>query len=1059
MQVDPAFLEKIRKLRGLEDPRLKPSPFLRSEFTDDSGEVRQVVLRDYQKRGVMNLLQVERMILGDDTGLGKAQPTDAKVMTPTGWTTIGGLRVGDYVIGSNGRPVRVRGVFPQGIKEVFRVTMSDGSSTECCEDHLWTVRSGNTRRSGDGWRTLSLKQILSGGLLRQRGSTGRKWSIPMVEPVRFTEKELPVDPYLLGVLLGDGSMPGTISVSNGDLKLFDLIEARLPPDCKFGVRKRDGITVGLVGQAGVRNSLKKALLGLDLIGKNWTNKFVPTVYKLASVHQRVELLRGLMDTDGYVSKDGKVTQFYSSNSTLVQDFVELVQSLGGTARVASKTPVLRGKSRAKNGRLAFTVTLSLPNSIIPFHLPRKVARWRPRTKYPPTRYISKVEPSRETECVCISVEAEDNLYVTDRFIVTHNTLEILTAIGYIWLVEPGYVPIVVTRKSALYQWAAEARKFMTDMEVVIVDGEPFERNAIYASFFGEARPGRRQIAIMTYETVLKDTHPCVVRDRSAKPPAGVKKALKAAREAHRAADEGCKAEKAALMQSLRSRPCGTDGIDYAEKVMQPSDPDAEPPLRPFGWTDADDKALAPVVAAFRAEAAARAEVERWRDAEAPPMAVPGIVARLADMLRQKPECRSMLVLDEMHVLKDYRGKIHKACEALAELSVRVVGVTATPVKNRLMEFFALFRIVYPSLFPKPTPFMNTFCLTKKQKIGNGMQIPVVVGHTNEQLEAFRNAVEPFYLSRRKHEVAKELPELITRELECRLSPEQEELYDLAEMTAEDDIDADSNAADMLRSLLRVQEACDAPQLVKDENGEPHQGESSKLEAIVDILHDQPDAKVLIFCQFERMVTLIEKRLRAEKIRCVRITGKENKAQDRERAKNLYQDRTSGVNVMLITTAGSESINLQSTEHIILVDTPWSWGDYVQLTGRAVRIGSINVSVLVTHLVARRAGGGKTIDDHKIAVLKDKKRIADRTAGEALQDGLKMADDDAVKLVFDLMVQARSGGVAVDRQELRDRARRVKAEVPKRKAAARAKKEREAPPIPDFPHHKIFDIDV
>jgi len=303
-------LKKIRAIRALEDPKLKPSPYLRNRYVDEYGVEQDVRLRDYQVRGTMNLLQVPRMILGDDTGLGKAQPVNAKVQTPTGPAEIGSLQVGDQVIGSDGRPARIRGVFPQGVRQVFRVTMSDGSSTECCNEHLWTVRTGNTRRFGAGWRTLPLEKIVAIGLMRQKGSTGRRWSIPMTEPVQYSEKKLPVDPYLLGVLLGDGSMPGTISVTNGDSKILDLIESRLPSDCRFGTKKKNSersFTVSIVGQAGVRNSLKKGVVELGLVGKNWTNKFIPDVYLIASLTQRVDLLRGLMDTDGYVSKDGKVT--------------------------------------------------------------------------------------------------------------------------------------------------------------------------------------------------------------------------------------------------------------------------------------------------------------------------------------------------------------------------------------------------------------------------------------------------------------------------------------------------------------------------------------------------------------------------------------------------------------------------------------------------------------------------------------------------------------------------------------------------------------------------------
>lgn len=634
------------------------------------------------------------------------------------------------------------------------------------------------------------------------------------------------------------------------------------------------------------------------------------------------------------------------------------------------------------------------------------------------------------------------------------TLIVLSAISYVWLVEPGFIPVVVTKKSALYQWAAEAKKFMTGMEVEVVDGEPYEREAIYRNFFGKAEPGRRKILMLTYETVFKDAVPGVVRDRSVKPGKDVKKGLKAAREAAKAAKAAYDLARPPFMESLHHRR-GPLALEYADKVLKKADPDAPAPEKPLGWTESDDKLLEPVHRLFLASEAAAAELERWKDLEAPPMVTTGLATHVRNMLSSRSDVRLMAVFDEIHALKDYRGKIHAACASIADQAERVVGMTATPVKNRIMEFFAILKVVVPWLFPKPTPFMKKYCHFKMQEVKGGIRVPVVVGHSNEQLETFRQDVEAYYLSRRKYEVAKELPELITRELECRLSPEADDLYEMAEGLALDD-EAPDSSADILRSLLRVQEASDAPQLVLDELGEPHQGESSKIEAIVDILVEQPDAKVLVFSQFERMVTLIQERLKKEGIKSVRITGKESDAKVREKAKNTYQDRNSGVNVMLITTAGSESINLQSTEHIVLVDTPWSWGDYVQLTGRAVRIGSLNVTVLVTHLVARRAGGGKTIDDHKISVLKEKKRIADKTAGEALKDGLTMSEDDVVREVFNLMSAARTGG---SKPELREKARQAKASSKKVKAAAARQRTKEVPDPADHPRAHLVDIDL
>lgn len=138
-------------------------------------------------------------------GAGKQQPISEPVLTNIGWQPIGTIEVGDHVIGSNGLPTEVTGVFPQEERKTYLVTMSDGSSTRCGPDHLWTV--GFWKKTGANsdycYDTFSTKDLLKKGLRR---GTGKKFSIPIVEPVVFADvgKFLPIDPYTLGIILGDG---------------------------------------------------------------------------------------------------------------------------------------------------------------------------------------------------------------------------------------------------------------------------------------------------------------------------------------------------------------------------------------------------------------------------------------------------------------------------------------------------------------------------------------------------------------------------------------------------------------------------------------------------------------------------------------------------------------------------------------------------------------------------------------------------------------------------------------------------------------------------------------
>src|SRR3989440_7759681 len=157
---------------------------------------------------------------------GRAQPLTAKVLTPDGWRPIGDLAVGDLVVGSDGLPTPVLGVYPQGSKPVYRVTTQDGASTLACGEHLWTVRTPDDRSHGRASRVLQTQDMI--GHLR-RGHVHR-YELPLVDPVEFVPQDVPIDPYALGLLLGDGRLTTstTPSFSTADPELAQALGAALP---------------------------------------------------------------------------------------------------------------------------------------------------------------------------------------------------------------------------------------------------------------------------------------------------------------------------------------------------------------------------------------------------------------------------------------------------------------------------------------------------------------------------------------------------------------------------------------------------------------------------------------------------------------------------------------------------------------------------------------------------------------------------------------------------------------------------------------------------------------
>ncbi|REH42610.1 phosphate starvation-inducible protein PhoH [Kutzneria buriramensis] len=364
---------------------------------------------------------------------GRAQPIFTPVLTPDGFRPIGSLQVGDLVIGSNGEPTPVLGVYPQGEKDIYRVTAGDGASTLCCGDHLWAVKTASDKRRGKPWRVLETKEMI-GNL---RAAHARRYELPVLAaPTCHPEQAVPMDPYALGLLLGDGCLTGstTPAFATDDVELALALEASLPG---MRVRHRGGVDyalnrVRLPGEViTIENPVTGALRELGLLGTRSESKFIPDVYLQNSADVRLALLQGLLDSDG-----GPVTQFgrtcriqyVTTSSRLKDDVIGLVRSFGGVAYTRCR-PALGRKPGFANGRPvpyrhdAHVIDIRLPAGVEPFRLARKQRKYvEAGGGGRPMRFIDSIEPAGRAEAVCIQVAAADSLYVTEDYLVTHNTL-------------------------------------------------------------------------------------------------------------------------------------------------------------------------------------------------------------------------------------------------------------------------------------------------------------------------------------------------------------------------------------------------------------------------------------------------------------------------------------------------------------------------------------------------------------------------------------------------------------------------------------------------------------
>jgi hypothetical protein len=410
---DEEALSKAEQERALVESRAEDSDI-------DLIEPEGLHYFGYQRAGIGWALARQGSLIADDMGLGKAQPIDALVLTPSGWVEIGSLEVGDAVIGANGRACCVEGVFPQGVKPVYRVTTNDGGSTECCDEHLWLTNTALRRSRGYAGRVRPLKEIRE-SIADSQGNLNH--FLPQLDAVHLASAEPTfLHHYLIGAILGDGGIRSRAVFSSVDDQVVDLVKSYLPAGVTLKKIPGKNCDYTMAGAGSSKpNAVIDHLRAVGLLGEGSKGKFIPEMYLMGSPKDRLRLLQGLMDTDGYVSPDGSTCQFSSDSPHLASGVEFIVRSLGGVARRSEK-PAGRTSCGKVVDHPHFIVGINMPHGMCPFLLKRKAERWANRErKYLPARAIKSVEAVGEKECVCIRVSADDSLYITNDFIVTHNT--------------------------------------------------------------------------------------------------------------------------------------------------------------------------------------------------------------------------------------------------------------------------------------------------------------------------------------------------------------------------------------------------------------------------------------------------------------------------------------------------------------------------------------------------------------------------------------------------------------------------------------------------------------
>ena len=365
---------------------------------------------------VLNGLKGGRMyVIASRPKMGKEQPNSALVRVPGGWKRIDELLVGDDICSPDGAPSEVVGVYPQGVSDVYRVTFADGRTARCGIEHLWEVR----HRKWAAPKVIDTRQLM----VLIDNSPGR-YSVRMVSGNFEPAAALAVDPWLIGFLIGDGSLTTSVGFSTVDTEILDHVRETVGPI--YSVRKYGSCDYRIVTPRGQPNPLLDNLRALGLYGCRSPDKRIPPHYLHGDRVQRLQLLRGLIDADGWVEKSGCV-QIGTSSPGLAGDIRTLVWSLGGKcSRRVKPTKSLD----------SHVLTLNLGPQQVPAWLPRKVDRLKGGRGEQQWLTVKAVAAEGvEEECTCIKVSHPSELYVTDDYVVTHNTTLALNIAEHVTVVQ------------------------------------------------------------------------------------------------------------------------------------------------------------------------------------------------------------------------------------------------------------------------------------------------------------------------------------------------------------------------------------------------------------------------------------------------------------------------------------------------------------------------------------------------------------------------------------------------------------------------------------------------
>lgn len=393
----------------------------------------------------------DRVVVRAGRRFGKALALDTPIMTTEGFKTLADVRVGDFVFSELGKPVEVlkkSEVYRN--RECYKVQFSDGAEIVADASHDWVVEDKQYRKAlGRAKNPLSKPKKLTTEQIaktylhdRPDGKVEYQYAIPLTKPLKLAKKKLPIEPYFLGQWLGDGTS-SNVGVTTEDIETAQYLESYAKSLGQTVKKKKNTHSnifsyhiIGGKTQVERNNSLQAKLRQLKVLN----NKHIPEIYHLSSVKQRLELLRGLMDSDGYAGR--RTNEFCAQSGQLAQDILRLLWSLGIKPTLKEYESKLYGKVCGTKYRVHFNTNQQV------FSLPRKQkTQNRPVRQWFRRRYIVGVEKLGSVPVQCLTVDNPTHLFLAGRELIpTHNSSLALNIVlrealknpGRYWLIAPEY---------------------------------------------------------------------------------------------------------------------------------------------------------------------------------------------------------------------------------------------------------------------------------------------------------------------------------------------------------------------------------------------------------------------------------------------------------------------------------------------------------------------------------------------------------------------------------------------------------------------------------------------